>query len=262
MSDTNAKTKAPRERSPSYPAISLKAAFERLQQFSAKFGRHPAPYKKSGLAWGMKEGSSQANRVLAALKAFGLIEYKGSGDNRIVALSDDGRNFLRAQQESVKSDIIRHAALRPKSIAQFWPIWRDDRPLDEICLDDLIMKHGFNDQAAPEFLKVYDDTIAYAGLSDSDKINDDEDDERGSGDDEDVGDDETGHSPPPPHKYKVMMMHGERELTTGMLAKDANFRLIVSGKIGAKEIDRLIAKLELDKEILAEPDDDEDEAAE
>jgi hypothetical protein len=32
--------------------------------------------------------------------------------------------------------------------------------------------------------------------------------------------------------------------------------LIVSGDVGVKEIDRLIAKLELDKEILGEPDDD------
>ena len=43
----------------------------------------------------------------------------------------------------------------------------------------------------------------------------------------------------------------ERELTTGLLAKDASFRLIVSGRIGAKEIDMLIAKLQLDRDILA-----------
>ena len=49
-------------------------------------------------------------------------------------------------------------------------------------------------------------------------------------------------------------MHGERELTTGLLSKDASFRLIVSGQIGEKEIDRLIAKLTIDKEILAESD--------
>ena len=47
-------------------------------------------------------------------------------------------------------------------------------------------------------------------------------------------------------------MEGERELTTGLLSKDANFRLIVSGQIGVKEIEMLIKKLELDKEILAE----------
>ena len=47
----------------------------------------------------------------------------------------------------------------------------------------------------------------------------------------------------------------ERELTKGILAKDASFRLIVSGNIGVKEIERLIKKLELDKEILADLDD-------
>jgi hypothetical protein len=40
--------------------------------------------------------------------------------------------------------------------------------------------------------------------------------------------------------------------TTGPLSKDAAFRLIVSGPVGVREIDRLIRKLELDKEILAE----------
>ena len=63
--------------------------------------------------------------------------------------------------------------------------------------------------------------------------------------------------PPPPAK-KVTVMEGERELTTGLLSKDASFRLIVSGPIGVREIERLIKKLEFDKEILA---DDGEEAA-
>jgi hypothetical protein len=37
------------------------------------------------------------------------------------------------------------------------------------------------------------------------------------------------------------------------LAKDASFRLIVSGNIGVKEIERLIQKLEIDKDILSGP---------
>jgi hypothetical protein len=53
---------------------------------------------------------------------------------------------------------------------------------------------------------------------------------------------------------KVNLMAGERELTTGMLAKDASFRLIVTGNVGVKEIERLIKKQELDKEILADED--------
>ena len=63
--------------------------------------------------------------------------------------------------------------------------------------------------------------------------------------------------PPPPPKRITEIQMGERELTTGLLSKSAGFRLIVNGKIGAKEIDRLIAKLELDKEILSDPDADD-----
>jgi hypothetical protein len=48
-------------------------------------------------------------------------------------------------------------------------------------------------------------------------------------------------------------MEGERELTTGLLSKQSSFRLIVSGEVGVKEIEHLIRKLELDKEILADP---------
>jgi hypothetical protein len=48
---------------------------------------------------------------------------------------------------------------------------------------------------------------------------------------------------------------GECELTTGLLSKDANFRLIVTGNVRVKEIKRLVKKPQLDKEILANRDD-------
>ena len=57
------------------------------------------------------------------------------------------------------------------------------------------------------------------------------------------------------HSGRKQAGTGERELTTGLLAKEASFRLIVSGKIGVKEIERLIQKLEIDKEILADMND-------
>ena len=63
----------------------------------------------------------------------------------------------------------------------------------------------------------------------------------------------------PTPEVKIMM--GERELTKGLLAKDASFRLIVTGNVGVKEIERLIQKLEIDKEILADQDDEEPESA-
>jgi hypothetical protein len=45
---------------------------------------------------------------------------------------------------------------------------------------------------------------------------------------------------PPPVLGKAILMAGERELTTGLLAKGASFRLIMTGNIGVKEIEGLI----------------------
>ncbi len=47
-------------------------------------------------------------------------------------------------------------------------------------------------------------------------------------------------------------MEHERVLSDGLLSKQATYRLIVTGRIGLREIERLIKKLEIDKEILAE----------
>ena len=51
-------------------------------------------------------------------------------------------------------------------------------------------------------------------------------------------------------------MQDERVLKAGILSKSTNYRLLVDGPVSAKEIDRLIAQLELDKDILADCDSD------
>jgi hypothetical protein len=44
----------------------------------------------------------------------------------------------------------------------------------------------------------------------------------------------------------------EREHSRGPLSKDTWYRLIVIGPIGVREIDRLIQRLEIDRDILKE----------
>lgn len=182
--------KAPKDRSPSYPFISLKTAIDRLVSFDATFGRHPSPASKVGLAWKMKEASSQAAQTLAALKSFGLVDYQGAASDRIASISDDGRTYLRAQQESVKEAVLKRLALKPKAMEKYWTDWGADRPPDPLCLDRLVLKDGFTQSAAETFLRVYDDTVAFAKLGKSDKpsgvISDDEDEDLPLEDDEDV----------------------------------------------------------------------------
>ena len=125
---------------------------------------------------------------------------------------------------------------------------------------------SYSPTAADELIEEYKTTIAFAGFANSDIISELEEngaDSANLNNGDEANDpatkDEFGSgeaSGRPRIRRRVTVMEGERELTTGLLSRDAGFRLIVTGKIGAKEIERLIAKLELDKEILAEADDD------
>ncbi len=177
MTDTQTESKPQKDRSPSFPFIPLQTAVERLVAFEQTFGRHETPANKVGRAWKMKDASSQAFQTLAALKSFGLLDYRGSGPARPMFITEEGRKYLRAQQDSIKREVLRGAALKPKLIEKFWRLWGADRPIDDICLDDLHFKHNFTQSAAETFLRVYDATISYAGLAGSDSVERDEDDD-------------------------------------------------------------------------------------
>jgi hypothetical protein len=161
-----ADSKAKRDRSPAFPLLSLNEAVERLTAFERYFGRHPASLEKAGLAWGLK----QFGHILAALRYFGFIEYVGESDARHVVVTDEGRNLLRTQQPSVRQEMLRKAALRPKEFAKFWAKWGADRPPDPVCLDELMLRNEFSQRGAPLFLRSYDATITFAGLMNGAKI--------------------------------------------------------------------------------------------
>ncbi len=207
----------------------------RLVAFEKHFGRHPAPLDKAGAGWGIK----QCGDILAALRYFGFLEYSGASAARQVAITNEGRNLLRAQQESTKREIIQRAALRPKEIAKFWPIWGNDRPPDDVCLDELVLRNGFSSRGAPLFLASYDATISFAGLTTDGKIALDSLAEVDAGDGAEAIEDQSPIPPSPrrplPAHRGMAVMDNERELLTGMLAKDAGFRLIVNGpEVGSR----------------------------
>ena len=178
----NEKFAGQRERSPSYPLISLKVALDRLREFEDHFKRTPADPSKIGAAWGLKS-KSQIDRSIAALRYFGLLEYQKSSNGHQVVLSEEGRKYVRAQQEEIKQKVARDAALRPKVIAEFWHKWGENRPADAVCLDNLVFSNAFSTSGAKRFLKVYDATIAFAGFSKSDKIESDYEDDSSTNDD-------------------------------------------------------------------------------
>jgi hypothetical protein len=167
MTDTSKETAGQRDRSPAFPVIPLETALGKLAEFQGHYRRTPARPEKVGEAWGIK-AKAYADRVAAALRYFGLLEYQGAGKERNVIVSEMGQKYLRAQQEELKREIIKAAALQPKQMAKHWNDWGSLPPADAVRLDNL-MDEGFSESGARDFLKVYDATITYANLSDSDK---------------------------------------------------------------------------------------------
>jgi hypothetical protein len=270
MSDTNEAGLPPgskKERSPSFPFIGLTKALERTRAVFANARRHEVRIGDLASSWGIGAKSSGTAQTLAALLAYGLLEDQGAGEGRKFKVTDLAFKALEDQRPGAREAALAEAALKPKLIAEYVEKWKDGRPADGICISELRIDRSFTEDGAKLFLKVFDDTAGFTKGAQPDKQVDITKPSGGQNDVE-IGDipPDSGKSgasklpPKPPFNSgrpstKVALMESERELTTGLLAKGSSFRLIVSGAIGVKEIDRLIQKLQIDKEILADQDD-------
>jgi len=194
----------------------------------------------------MRGGTSQALQTIAALRAFGFLESQKAGSGVQLMLTDDARTYLRAQQESVKREVVRRAAIRPKQIEAYWMDWGSDRPPDPVCLDQLVLRGGFTPDGASNFLKVYDATIAYVDPAESDKIPADRVDESVPPAKEDPA---VSHhratsqpqrpTPPPRERDEVRMMEGERVVFTEEGQPSQYLKLIASGEVDAGMLEAL-----------------------
>ena len=188
-----------RDRSPSFPYIPLAAAIDRTRQLYEKAKRYEARIADAATAWQLGTKSSSTLQTAAALLAFGLAEDSGSGEGRKIKVSDLGWRILEDKRPGAWERGLAEAALKPKMIAEYaTEHWKDGRPDDGICISELMIERGFNDEAAARFLRVFDATIRYAGLRDSDSLPDSKTESAGL-------DNERKHDPvvPPPTLPKV-----------------------------------------------------------
>lgn len=141
----------------------------------------------------------------------------------------------------MKKEILKVCALRPIIMRKFWASWGADRPPNEVALDQLVLDNGFSEGGASNFLKVYDDTIAYAGLSGSDKI---DPDLGGESDEEDVSNAATGGQQgalggQSRQQGKVKVMDGERVVFTEETNPQNYLKLVASGEVDETMLEAL-----------------------
>jgi hypothetical protein len=251
-------------RSPQYPAIGLGEAIKKI---AAVYGKeHQAPTDRGVIAahMGYNSLNGKSLGVLSALGKYGLLEGRGA-EYRV---SDLGLKIIAHQPgDPERVAAIREAASKPELFAE---LEKRGKSSPQAIRSYLLMQK-FLPAAADTAIRAYRETnqVVEAEEKGYDSTSEEEAFEALTG--VAIGNAEEirkhmplrNRPPPPPpgNEGKVRIMEGERELTTGLLSKESSFRLIVRGKVGVREIERLIRKLELDKEILAESEDPEGESA-
>jgi hypothetical protein len=156
--------KGKKERSPSFPFISLQKAVERAEALNTAHRKEAARLSAVGQTWGYAAKSSGLLQTVAALKQFGLLEDLGSGEDRKVILTDLARRILLDTRPGAREQAVREAARRPRLIAEYLGRWVPERPSDSHCLSELHLDRGFTEDAARLFLRIFDETVTFANL--------------------------------------------------------------------------------------------------
>jgi hypothetical protein len=256
MADNDGDDRTKKERSPSYPFISLAKAVERAQAFYNNHRREPTRLAAVAETWEYSTSSSGLLQTVAALKQFGLLDEvaNGTGPDRKVQISELARRILSDERPGAREQAITEAAKRPKLIGEYLPKWVPHRPTDSHCISDLHFDRGFNQPAAKTFLKVFDETVAFAKLDKSVR-----DEQVGQQPltheaEEPVVSSNTTENLPPPPAQQTRDVTG-LPLSQRLQVLSTGDQLTVSATLfSGKEVDKLIRVLEANKMLLDDPE--------
>jgi len=157
-----------KDRSPSFPFITLTKAVERTRELFVAGRRHEMRLPEAANAMGYGAKSSGAIQTLAALIAYGLVEDSGAKETRKFRVSDQGFKILEDQRPGAREGALAEAALTPKMIAEYAEVWSEGRPADGIAISTLRFDDGFTEDGAKSFLRVFDDAMTYIKVASSD----------------------------------------------------------------------------------------------
>jgi hypothetical protein len=175
-----------RMRSPAAPFINLETALKRAEVFHNEEVRNAASVKVAVKHWGYSEKSSGGLQTAAALISFGLLKDEGIGAKRKLQLTPNAIRILldKRPDSAEKAALIKQAALAPKIHADLWKKWGKSLPSDDSLRYTLTaeLEPPFNQNNVDAFIREYKDTIAFAKLSESDKVATEDGGSEGAGD--------------------------------------------------------------------------------
>lgn len=146
-----------RERSPNYPNIPLEESLDSTDKLFAKIGRSAVNRETAAIALGYASLNGSANKALAALNAYGLMNR---GKNGHVSLSDTAIKIIRPVSEESQKLLMKQAALKPKAFADIAEKYGE---LDEQILSRSLLHDGFTEEGATKAARIYKENEALVG---------------------------------------------------------------------------------------------------
>jgi hypothetical protein len=153
-------------RGPSYPFTGLEESIALARKMYDYTKKAPASmYSVISNAWKYSESSSSGHKVLAALRAFGLVEDVQGGAEKSIRLTPRAIRILLDDNDSKeRQEELRKAALSPNWYSRCWKQWGKDMPPS--MRSSLLINDGFVDTTVDGFLRDYRKTMAFVGLLD------------------------------------------------------------------------------------------------
>lgn len=262
---------ATRARSPNYPALGLPKVIEFARRVYDKNHLHKAAPAVVAVAMGYTSLNGNSATAISALKKFGLLE---DVDKDLKITQDALAILVEPNGSPERARLIMKAALRPNLFEMINAEYPGRPPSDDI-LRSFLLRSGFVQSTVDVPIRAYRETMELvekerafyndawaknAPVNESTASDESEPAPETGGQMEDVIERRcspgaaAARAPYP----EVAVGPSEREWLRGSLskAKGIEYRLIVSGEVGSKEIGKLIKLLEAQKLVLE--DDDED----
>jgi hypothetical protein len=143
-----------KERSPRFPAESLRESLDRTERLYTEAGRSPVTSEIAAKAIGYSGLSGASKTALAAMSYYGLIQREGDKHR----ISELGLRLIRPLSDSDKLESASIAALKPPIFAE---IEENHKECTEQVLASVLLHSGFTDDGARRAAKVYKENVAF-----------------------------------------------------------------------------------------------------
>jgi hypothetical protein len=155
--------KPAKHRSPNYPAVGLGEGIRLVRALYDKAKRTSVPETVAATAMGYKGLTGTTRGHLSALRKYGLIEDEPTGGVRVSELGM--RILMNPEGSQDRQAAVAEAAGKPeifREIAQ-----SHGEAADDVLRPYLVLKRGFSEVGAEQFIRSFRDTLALAGRLES-----------------------------------------------------------------------------------------------